>query len=66
LREATGLFLFVGCNLSLSKSITSFIEYTEEEINTKDKKARKTFISFCVSKEKAKKIGAKTKMFLCH
>ena len=64
--DAIALNFFVGCSLSLSLSMESFIKYIDEEIKQNAINALIEVSKVCVSKEKAKRGAKNTSRFLVH
>ena len=64
--DAIALNFFVGCFLSLSLSMESFIKYIDEEIKQNAINALIEVSKVCLSKEKAKRGAKNTSRFLVH
>ena len=64
--EAIDRYFFVGCFLSFSLSMESFIKYIDEEIKQNAINALIEVNIVCVSKEKAKRGAKNTSRFLVH
>ena len=64
--DAIALNFFVGCSLSLSLSMESFIKYIDEEIKQNAINALIEVRKVCFSKEKAKRGAKNTSRFLVH